>query len=462
LYIYDTENEVENRARALSNSSSYSAPSKSKNPINKDIIKQLVAKRGTDGRTYNLRTANEVAGLIVGDFDTCVEQRDIVIEKHREDGCPLKIPHRKKPGQPATGKKDKMSKLRYDTYSNICQSVAEGNTNLTLLGKPVLLSSSFTGGPRYMRAHNLSSTNRPDVMSRVFKMRIDQLMKDLKDLRLFGCTQAVEIPDKNEDLDLYKLVSDFMMQGPCEEDDATLVCMAVGKCTKHFPKKFTQQSSVDLAGYPVYKRRDNGRYVEKSGSQLHNGYGIPYNATLLKRPNRVSAQLYETVTNEDGQQVKKAVDEIKATPSVDRLSFHLSGEKTVLYDENSNLEIVMHKPSVGQSMFEGWMKMNEMFPKAKELKYTEFLTKYVWNAPKRIWMLRKQGRSIGRIHSVPISTGDAYYCRMLLNSAKGCRTHDEIKKVNGVVYPTYKEACYASGLLEYDKEYVDSIKDAAH
>ncbi|GJW19264.1 hypothetical protein Tco_0026700 [Tanacetum coccineum] len=138
------------------------------------------------------------------------------------------------------------------------------------------------------------------------------------------------------------------------------------------------------------------------------------------------------------------------------------GEKQVLYDENSNLETVLHKPSVGHSMFEAWMKMNELYPLASELTYAEFPTKYVWNAPKRMWTLRKQGRSIGRIYSVPISTRDTYYCRMLLNSAKGCKTHDGIKKVNRIVYPTYKDACYAASLLDNDKEFIDSIKDAAH
>ena len=150
------------------------------------------------------------------------------------------------------------------------------------------------------------------------------------------------------------------------------------------------------------------------------------------------------------------------TPNVERLSLHLEGEQTVVYDENADLENVVQKPTVAASMFDGWMQMNEDYPPARELTYAEFPTKFVWNAPKRIWTHRKQGRSIERIHSVPIGTGDAYYCRMLLNSAKGCRTHADIRRVNGVVYPTYKEACYAAGLLEDDKEYVESIKDAAH
>ena len=323
---------------------------------------------------------------------------------------------------------------------------------------------------------------------------------------------SAEIPDPNEDPDLHKLVSDFMMHGPCGDDNENQVCMVDGKCTKHFPKKFIQHSSVDSEGYPVYKRRDNGIHVVKNGHKLHNGYVIPYNATLLKRyqchinvewcnqtgsikylfkyinkgPDRVSAQLYEPAATEDGQENAKPVDEIKAfydcrylsaceaawrmfsfeihyrTPSVERLSFHLEGEAPVVFHENSDLETVIHKPTVGASMFEAWMQMNRMFPIARDLTYAEFPTKYVWNAPKRIWTLRKQRYAIGRIHNVPISAGDAYYCRMLLNSQKGCRSHAEIRKINGIVYPTYKDACYAAGLLEDDREYIESIKDAAH
>nr|GEX68627.1 uncharacterized protein [Tanacetum cinerariifolium] len=525
-----------------SNSSGSSGRSNSKNPIDRDIMNEvkdvldtssdlvktfsrardqynedseqnirikLVAKRGRDGQTYNLPTSNEVASLIVGDFDTCIEQRDIVIEKHREglnrinifhplclplqypllmlcgqDGYHLEISHRKKYGEPAIDKKyktvsmrewfsyqiqdhtnqenlftrtrrlfqqflldgytivererlyfhrAKQSKLRCDTYSNICSSIAAGNTDPIVLGKPVVLSSLFTGGQMYMRQ------NYMDAMA------------------LCRC-----------------------------KDDPSQACMVDKKCSKHFPKKFMQHSSVDLKGYPVYRRRDDSKYVEKSGHHLHNTFVIPYNATLLKRyqchinvewcnqtrsikylfkyinegPNRVSAELYEPDTTAACRLFGFEVQ--YRTPSVERLSFHLLGEQQVLYVENPDLETVLHKPSIGHSIFEGWMKINELYSAARELTYVEFPTKYVWNAPKRIWTLRKQGKSIGRIHNVSISTGDAFYCRMLLNSAKGCRTHDEIKKVNGVVYPTYKEACYATSLSEDDKEYIACIKDATH
>ena len=113
-------------------------------------------------------------------------------------------------------------------------------------------------------------------------------------------------------------------------------------------------------------------------------------------------------------------------------------------------------------MFNEWMKMNQKYPSTRELTYAEFPTKFVWNPQQRKWTFRKKHYAIGRIHNVPISTGEAYYCRMLLNSQKGCRSHEEIRTWDKVVYPTYKEACYVAGLLEDDKEYIESIREASH
>nr|GEW86139.1 ATP-dependent DNA helicase PIF1-like [Tanacetum cinerariifolium] len=249
---------------------------KARDRYNKDnehnIRIKSVAKRGRDGRTYNLPTSNEVAGLIVGNFDTCIEQKDIVIEKHREGlerinsfhslYVSLQYPLLMSCGQDGTvvfPSSEKQLKLRCDTYSNIRSSIAAGNTDPAVLGKPVVLPSSFTGGPRYMRQ------NYMDAMA------------------LCRCATLT-------------------LNGATKRD----------------------QSSICLNTYLRVRRR--GGYL-----------------------------------------VLKFNIEHRLLPSVERLSFHLPGKQQVLYDENSDLETVLHKPSVGHSMFEGWMKMNELYPAAMEL-----------------------------------------------------------------------------------------------
>ncbi|XLU81686.1 hypothetical protein S245_005106 [Arachis hypogaea] len=43
---------------------------------------RLFGKRGKYGRRYNLLSSNEVAALIVDDFDFAKTDRDIVVETH--------------------------------------------------------------------------------------------------------------------------------------------------------------------------------------------------------------------------------------------------------------------------------------------------------------------------------------------------------------------------------------------
>ncbi|KAM3281386.1 hypothetical protein P3S67_028407 [Capsicum chacoense] len=50
---------------------------------------------------------------------------------------------------------------------------------------------------------------------------------------------------------------------------------------------------------------------------------------------------------------------------------------------------------------------------------------------------------------------------MLLNFVKGSTSFESIRTINRVSYKTYKEACYALGLLEDDKEWNDCLAKAA-
>ncbi|XP_035845741.1 uncharacterized protein LOC118492075 [Helianthus annuus] len=108
-----------------------------------------------------------------------------------------------------------------------------------------------------------------------------------------------------------------------------------------------------------------------------------------------------------------------------------------------------------------WFLCNKKYPATRQLTYVEFPTQFVWKSNKRKWKPRKRGFSIGRIHSVSPSVGEAYYLRILLNKVKGPRNFEDIRTVNDVEYPTFGDACYAYGLLDDDNEYIEAILEAS-
>ena len=54
-----------------------------------------------------------------------------------------------------------------------------------------------------------------------------------------------------------------------------------------------------------------------------------------------------------------------------------------------------------------------------------------------------------------------FYLRILLNKVRGPRKFEHLREYNDVVYDTFKEACYARGLLDEDKEYIDGLIEAS-
>ncbi|XP_052625895.1 uncharacterized protein LOC111907790 [Lactuca sativa] len=145
-----------------------------------------------------------------------------------------------------------------------------------------------------------------------------------------------------------------------------------------------------------------------------------------------------------------------------RLPFHLLDQQQVIYAADDDIDDVLEQPSVAASMFTSWMECNKINKDARKLTYVEFPTKFVWKPNDRLWKPRNFGRSIGRIHSVSPKLGEIYFLRILLNKVKGPKSFEEIRTVNGEEFPTFRDACYALGLLDDDKEYVEAIKEASH
>jgi hypothetical protein len=108
------------------------------------------------------------------------------------------------------------------------------------------------------------------------------------------------------------------------------------------------------------------------------------------------------------------------------------------------------------------MKTNALYEEARELTYSDFPSIWVWHNKDKEWKLRKQRICVGRIFYSHPGSGERFYLRMLLNIVKGPRSFKEIRTVNGVLYPTFKSACYALGLLDDDKEWHETLNHASY
>lgn len=62
---------------------------------------------------------------------------------------------------------------------------------------------------------------------------------------------------------------------------------------------------------------------------------------------------------------------------------------------------------------------------------------------------------------ISMSAGELNYLCLLLAHVKGPTCFDDIKTVDGKVHINFREACFAKGLLDDDKEFIDGITEAA-
>ena len=296
-----------------------------------------------------------------------------------------------------------------------------------------------------------------------------------------------------------------MLHGPCGVARPHSPCMVNGKCSKHFPKKFSDRTYVDDDGYPKYRRRDSGLYIEKNGVPLDNRYVVPYNPWLLRKYHahinvewcnqaRSIKYLFKyvnkgndrvTIAFHANEEHNSAKDEIKMYydcryvspceaiwrlfgwdiqyryPPVERLSIHLENEQSVSFDDDSPLDEVMTRDTVHKSQFLSWLDANKKYIEGKELTYVEYPNKFTYKKSTKDWNLRKKGFSIGRLYFVPLSRRELYYMRILVGIIRGPEEYKDLRTIDGKELKTFEEACYFLGLIDNDKEYVDGIKEAS-
>ena len=192
-------------------------------------------------------------------------------------------------------------------------------------GKPDLFIT-FTCNPKWPEIldsllSNQTPVDRPDLTTRVFHQKLQLLLHDITQKHVFGVPLAfiyviefqkrglphchillilqhtskpaspddydayvsAEIPDVNISPGLHSIVVQHMIHGPCGLANPNSPCMLDNKCTKDFPKQFNEKTIQMSDGYPLYRRPDNGIYVEKNGASLDNRWVVPYNPYLCAK-----------------------------------------------------------------------------------------------------------------------------------------------------------------------------------
>ena len=474
--------------------------------------------------------------------------------------------------------------LRTDLYMGLMDHLESENVDPgqhPQPGRPKILASSFTAGPRYMKQNyedamamvteygkpdlfttytcnpkhpdidnnlgndpnrnthrpKLTASDRPDVVATVFKLHLEALKVDLK--KMFGKQLAnihvidyqkrglphahiliwlvneakvrtveeldslisAEIPDPNVFPRLHEIVTSCMLHGPCGVVKPNASCMENGKCTKKFPKDFQEETVMDVNGYPLYKRPNNGRIVMKNGVPLDNRYVVPYcpylslkyNAhinveacTSIKSIKYIFKYVYKghdcariettEIDPNSRDEIKKYIDTryVSAPESVWRLSgfdvcdkshtvvrldIHEHLHHSVTFREGADIDEVVqqsHKTKLTE-----WFKLNERDPEARQYLYTEIPQHYRWDQKKK-WIKRvKSGAAvIARIYSVGPRQREKFYLRMLLLHVRGARSFSEMKVYDDVRYDTYEEVCRERGLLTDDTEWRRTLEEA--
>ncbi|XP_052152036.1 uncharacterized protein LOC127770382 [Oryza glaberrima] len=246
--------------------------------------------------------------------------------------------------------------IRADLYQSLLDSINTGENKGSAIGKRTVLASSFIGGPRdklrrYMDAMTLvrkygkpdifltmtcnpnweeiihelkfgqTPQDRPDLIVRVFKAKLEEMKKQLFEKGILGIVQAytyvvefqkrglphahfllimtkkykythskqydrvisAELPNQSKYPELYTMVIKHMMHGPCGELNHYCPCMKNrSSCKNSYPKPFNATTIQEKDSYPVYRRRDDGCTVIVQKCPLDNRWVVPYNPYLLQ------------------------------------------------------------------------------------------------------------------------------------------------------------------------------------
>ncbi|XP_052142068.1 uncharacterized protein LOC127761779 [Oryza glaberrima] len=281
--------------------------------------------------------------------------------------------------------------IRADLYQGLMDSIQAGESRASAIGKRTVLPALFVGGGRDMKRRYMDAMalvqkyGKPDVFLtmtfRVFRAKLEDLKKQLFEKHMLGKVIAhvyvvefqkrglphahfllimsgrykltsaqqydriisTELPDNSKYKELYDMVTNHMMHGPCGPLNRRCQCMQDGKSKNHYPRDFNPSTSQGKDSYPLYRRRNDHRSKVVRGHPLDN-----------RGHDRASVSINEAGSNGE-------IDEIQ----------HYR-------DASQDLRDVLDKEDAGKSMLTAYFDANRQYEWARDILYRDFPMWFTW------------------------------------------------------------------------------------
>ncbi|KAJ3701270.1 hypothetical protein LUZ61_004975 [Rhynchospora tenuis] len=498
LYFYDTANEIQNRIASLPSDSLANRPREDIVEQLRDMLDQhnviargfrtardrigsasdddfrlrISSSRNQHGVQYSTHVADEVVGLVVGDFNENCSRRDIIIHSRggqleRVDPLHPKYFALQYPLILTRGEDSFTEDIQYDTSAASSSDVQRPHVTMLEYYR-YRLHISTDESPTLFKFGKFFQQICVDMYACIEDARLTYLYHN-QDSLCMDSVQNIRLAVLEGDMFGYQVVIytvEFQKRGLPRVHiivwlvDRTALSSASG--IDSIISAELPDPSVDPEGCAIVSR-----------FMMHGPCGshIPGAAST-------SSQQPETAQN--------TVDEIRhyldcryltppeavwrifsfdvhySYPGVERLPVHLPSHNNIVFSDFQELDEIAESDSFSFTKLIAWFELNKTDELARSLTYIEIPSKFTWKQDEKSWARRQQNRKrLARMLFVHPNAGELHYLRMLLNIVRGPVSFEDIRTVNCVLYGTFKEACNALGLLDNDNEWLYTLQEAA-
>ncbi|GBM01581.1 hypothetical protein AVEN_60006-1 [Araneus ventricosus] len=270
---------------------------------------------------------------------------------------------------------------------------------------------TFTCNPSWFEVLNCMEgvqrpEDRPDIIIRVFNMKLKELLEDICKHGIFGTVLtyiyviefqkrglphahilltldseskirtkddidkfvSAEFPDPCTDLRLFQIVTKCMVHGPCGTININSPCMRDGQCCKSFPKQFKDDTEENVNGYPIYRRRAT-EPVQVGVKYLYKYVYKGHDAASVKIQKEGALDHDEILSFVEGRYVSTPeamwrLNEFNLSHkshTVVRLAVHLPQQQPIVYQDGQEAQAI-ERAALRKATLTSWFELSKNDP----------------------------------------------------------------------------------------------------